>query len=155
MAERNHPNEELQLKMPPKFTGQRGEAVEWLQKCTLYLTMNKKTYNTNEKKIIFCLMLMNEGNAGKWAQMFIEDSEKQARDQQAEVTYGTWDNFKKEIKDAFDNVNVKARARILLRTLSQGKKSIDKYITEFKSIIAQCGISDFDIIADFFYGGLN
>ena len=67
MAERNHPNKELKLKMPPEFTGQRGEAIEWLQKCTLYLTMNKKTYNTDEKKIIFCLMLMNEGNAGKWA----------------------------------------------------------------------------------------
>ena len=38
------------LKMPPEFTGDRGEAKAWLQKCSLYFTFNATQFNTDEKK---------------------------------------------------------------------------------------------------------
>ncbi|KAJ8454156.1 hypothetical protein ONZ51_g13194 [Trametes cubensis] len=91
---------EIKLKMPPEFSGKRGEVVEWLQKCSLYLTVNKKTYADDEMKIVFCLMLMNGGTAGTWSRTFIEDVERQAADQnknlregenRVEPNYGTWD----------------------------------------------------------------
>ncbi|KAJ8456414.1 hypothetical protein ONZ51_g12142 [Trametes cubensis] len=155
---------EIKLKMPPEFSGKRGEVVEWLQKCSLYLTMNKKTYADDEMKIIFCLMLMNGGTAGTWSRTFIEDVERQAADQnknlregenRIEPNYGTWDEFKKQLLDAFDDVDQKASARVLLRNLKQGSKKVEDYIAEFKSIISRCGITEFDVIADFFYAGLN
>ena len=155
---------EIKLKMPPEFSGKRGEVVEWLQKCSLYLTMNKKTYADDEMKIVFCLMLMNGGTAGTWSRTFIEDVERQAADQnknlregenRVEPNYGTWDEFKKQLLDAFDDVDQKASARVLLRNLKQGSKKVEDYIAEFKSIISRCGITEFDVIADFFYAGLN
>ncbi|KAJ8501692.1 hypothetical protein ONZ51_g426 [Trametes cubensis] len=155
---------EIKLKMPPEFSGKRGEVVEWLQKCSLYLTMNKKTYDNDEMKIVFCLMLMNGGTAGTWSRTFIEDVERQAADQnknlrpgenRVEPNYGTWDEFKKQLLDAFDDVDQKASARVLLRNLKQGSKKVEDYIAEFKSIISRCGITEFDVIADFFYAGLN
>ncbi|KAJ8455588.1 hypothetical protein ONZ51_g12390 [Trametes cubensis] len=138
---------EIKLKMPPEFSGKRGEVVEWLQKCSLYLTMNKKTYADDEMKIVFCLMLMNGGTAGTWSRTFIEDVERQAADQnknlregenRVEPNYGTWDEFKKQLLDAFDDVDQKASARVLLRNLKQGSKKVEDYIAEFKSIISRC-----------------
>ncbi|KAI0745583.1 hypothetical protein C8Q76DRAFT_688630 [Earliella scabrosa] len=37
----------------------------------------------------------------------------------------------------------------------RGKRPVDEYIVEFKNVITRCGITDFDIIKDFFFTGLN
>ncbi|OJT03560.1 hypothetical protein TRAPUB_5780, partial [Trametes pubescens] len=59
------------------------------------------------------------------------------------------------IKDSFKDVDEAASARVALRNLAQGKKSVEEYIIDFKNIIIRCGINQFDVIADFFYQGLN
>lgn len=49
----------------------------------------------------------------------------------------------------------KASARLALRSLTQGKQTVDEYITEFRTVIHRCGMKEFEVIADFFYAGLN
>ncbi|KAI0324068.1 hypothetical protein GY45DRAFT_1375848 [Cubamyces sp. BRFM 1775] len=112
---------EMKLKMPPEFEGKRGEVIEWLQKCSLYLVINQAAYDTDEKKIIFCLMLMNGGTAGAWAQSFLEDIEAQRAAQphhegqpEPAPNFGTWAAFTTQLKESFDDVNYKASARVLL-----------------------------------------
>lgn len=148
---------EMKLKMPPEFEGKQGEVVEWLQKCMLYLSIDEAAYNTDQKKIIFCLMLMNGGTSRAWARSFIEDTQAQAAKQGlgTPLNWGTWQDFSKQLTEAFDDVDAQASARVLLRSVRQGKRPVEEYITEFKSLISRCGITDYRIIADFFYEGLN
>ena len=38
-----------------------------------HLTINKESYQTDEKKIGFVLSLLNEGEAGAWKEQFIQE----------------------------------------------------------------------------------
>ena len=140
---------EAKIKMPPEFSGKRAEAKEWLQKCTLYFTFNSAAFDNDEKKVVFALMLMKGGTAGPWASDFITQAADQGDN------FGKWEDFKKQINLSFSDVDEKASARVALRALAQGKRTVDEYITEFRNVINRCKITDFDVIADFFYGGLN
>ncbi|OJT01918.1 hypothetical protein TRAPUB_7617 [Trametes pubescens] len=154
MAEANNDNRCFKLKMPAEFTGERGSSKEWLQKCTLYFAFNRKQFTTEEKKVIFVLMLMTGGTAGPWASDFITQAQNQVQEG-AQPNYGMWVQFQASIKDSFEDVDEAASARVALRNLVQGKKSVEEYIIDFKNIIIRCGINQFDVIADFFYQGLN
>ena len=141
---------DIKIKMPSDFSGKRSEAKEWLQKCSLYFAFNPATFSTDTHKVVFALMLMKGGTAGPWASDFIVQQEAQHPG-----NYGTWDNFVKQIKASFSDVDEKGSARLALRSLVQGKRPVDEYIVEFKNVITRCGITDFDIIKDFFFTGLN
>lgn len=148
--------ERFKLKMPPEFSGERGESKGWLQKCTLYFLFNRTQFDLDEKKVIFALMLMTGGTAGPWASDYITQAQAQANAENGnQPSYGTWASFQNSIKESFEDVDDAASARVLLRNLAQGKKPIDEYIIDFKNIISRCGISQFNVIADFFYQGLN
>ena len=152
MAEQQADNS-LKLKAPPEFEGERGQSKEWLQKCTLYFTFNEDKFNTDKKKVIYALMLMNGGTAGPWASDFI--TQVLAQPATNPTPYGTWEQFKTEIRESFEDVDDAASARVALKNLAQGKRSVEEYIIEFKNVISRCGITQFAIIADFFYAGLN
>ena len=63
---------EVKKKTPNVFSGKRVELKRFLQTCKLYLQANKKTYNTDEKKVILILSYMNEGNAANWKEQFLD-----------------------------------------------------------------------------------
>ena len=140
---------DIKIKMPSDFSGKRSEAKEWLQKCSLYFAFNPATFSTDTHKVVFALMLMKGGTAGPWASDFITQAADQGDN------FGKWEDFKKQINLSFSDVDEKASARVALRSLAQGKRTVDEYITEFRNVINRCKITDFDVIADFFYGGLN
>lgn len=142
--------DEVKLKMPPAFDGKRDELNGWIQKCSLYFKFYETKFDQDDKKIAFALMLMNEGTAGQWASDFITQAEERNP-----ITYGTWVGFKEALKTSFQDVDMAASARVLLRNLHQGKKTAEEYILEFKNVISRCGINEFNVIADFFYQGLN
>ena len=54
---------EVKMKIPNVFSRKRGELKKFLQTCKMYLQANKKTYNTDEKKVILILSDMDEGDA--------------------------------------------------------------------------------------------
>lgn len=146
----------FKLKMPSEFSGEQGESKGWLQKCTLYFLFNRTQFDTDKKKVIFALMLMTGGNAGPWASDYITQAQAQATQENGhQPNYGTWATFQTSINKSFEDVDEAASACVLLWNLAQGKKPIDKYIINFKNIISRCSINQFDVIADFFYQGLN
>jgi hypothetical protein len=64
---------ELRINPPTNFTGNRDDLDNFVQDCTLYLTLNKTVYETDEKQIIFMLSYMTEGTARAWKEAFIRD----------------------------------------------------------------------------------
>src|ERR1700677_1597579 len=64
---------ELRINPPTHFTGNRDDLNNFIQDCTLYLTLNRAVYETDKKKIIFMLSYMTEGTARAWKEAFIRD----------------------------------------------------------------------------------
>ena len=62
---------ELRINPPTHFTGNRDDLDNFIQDCTLYLTLNRAVYETDEKKIIFMLSYMTEGTARAWKEAFV------------------------------------------------------------------------------------
>src|ERR1700678_4216164 len=54
---------ELRINAPTNFTANRDDLDNFIQDCSLCMTLNGTIYNTDEKKIIFMLSFMTEGTA--------------------------------------------------------------------------------------------
>ena len=72
---------------PTPFSGERKKLEDFLLEVDIYLKMNRVTYNTDDKKIMFTLSFMKEGVAGLWKKSFWTQRENDA-------TLRSWDNFK-------------------------------------------------------------
>jgi len=64
---------ELNLGKPEPFTGDRTKVKRFLQKCQLYILLNKDVYDDNGLRIGLILSLMTKGEAADWAEQFIDD----------------------------------------------------------------------------------
>jgi hypothetical protein len=57
-------------KMSP-FNGDRKKIETFIQKCRVYLQINKRIYTNNEAKVAFLLSLMKENEALRWKQTYL------------------------------------------------------------------------------------
>jgi Domain of unknown function (DUF4939) len=97
---------ELKLHQPPEFTGKKEDLKYFLQKIRMYLLINKKTYNEDDKKIIYTLSFFKKGTkAGSWATEFIKDAEEKKL-----FSLGMWDDFLTNLKEVFEPYNAPADA---------------------------------------------
>ena len=53
------------------FMGKRTDLQGLIQETSVFLTINKEHYNTNDKKIVFVMSFINDGDASIWKQEFI------------------------------------------------------------------------------------
>ena len=60
----------LQLGKPKAFNGSYETMISWMYSIQFYLIVNKKSYDTDAKKIAFTLSYMTEGSALTWANIF-------------------------------------------------------------------------------------
>src|ERR1700678_4155586 len=63
----------LKINPPTDFTGNRDDLENFIQDCTLYLTLDRAVYETDEKQIIFMVLYMTEGTAHAWKEAFVRD----------------------------------------------------------------------------------
>ena len=60
-------NGSVKLNLPKAFNGSRDKFRKFLQTAKIYLSINKKVYDDDLKKISFILSFMTEGQAEAWA----------------------------------------------------------------------------------------
>jgi hypothetical protein len=100
---------ELQINAPTNFTGNRDDLDNFIQDCSLYMTLNGTIYNTDKKKIIFMLSFMTEGTAGAWKEVFVQDViNNQANN------FGTLLQFVANLKKTFEAPDAEGDARAKL-----------------------------------------
>ena len=64
MARTPHSNgKEIQINNPTEFDGNQEHLNSLLEDCHLYLALNSKIYNQDDKKIMFILLYMTKGIA--------------------------------------------------------------------------------------------
>ena len=85
------------LKKPTPFHGERRLVKKFIQKCDLYIIGNTKDFPDDDSKIIFILSYMDDGEAKKWKQYYIDNEV---------ITAGSYvwpklANFYTKVKEAF------------------------------------------------------
>ena len=88
--------------------------------CMAHLVVNKDIYHMDEKKTGFLLSLLNDGEARAWKEQFIQEAFDEAMakgEGGAEMTFGTFPDFLKKLKDSFEPHNDAADALTQLRAL--------------------------------------
>src|SRR5271168_3888482 len=147
-----HSNEmkELRINPPTHFTGNRDDLDNFIQDCTLYLTLNRAVYETDEKKIIFMLSYMTEGTARAWKEAFVRDVINSPIND-----FGSLKQFTVNLKEAFEASDSEGNARARLQQLNQGKDSVDDYVAQFRILAGKARMTDNAALTEYFMEGIN
>ena len=141
---------ELRINPPTHFTGNRDDLDNFIQDCTLYLTLNRAVYETDEKKIIFMLSYMTEGTARAWKEAFVRDIINSPTND-----FGSLKQFTIDLKKAFEASDSEGDARAKLRQLKQGKDSVDDYVAQFRILAGKARMTDDAALTEYFMEGIN
>src|ERR1700678_1507765 len=141
---------ELRINPPTHFTGNRHDLDNFIQDCTLYLTLNRAVYETDEKKIIFMLSYMTEGTARAWKEAFVRDIINSPTND-----FGSLKQFTIDLKKAFEASDSEGDARAKLRQLKQGKDSVDDYVAQFRILAGKARMTDNATLTEYFMEGVN
>ena len=91
----------------------------------MYMEINEEVYNTDMKKIIFTLSYMKEGMAGPWKHSYWSNAI-------ATNNMGSWDYFKRVLKESFSAFDKPGDAIIKMETETMTGMTADQYIEQFK-----------------------
>ena len=145
----------VKMAMPREFSGKRTDLNRFIMSCMAHLVVNKDIYHTDEKKIGFLLSLLNDGEAGAWKEQFIQEAFDEAMAKGgAEMTFGTFPDFLKRLKESFEPHNDAANALTQLRALQYKLgDNIDEHIMKFRMCLARTKLdktSDSQATIEFF-----
>jgi len=141
---------ELRINPPKVFDGNRDNFIPFIQDAQVYLSLNDKSYNTDQKKIIYVLSFMNEGTAKTWKEAFLDGVFNNINQD-----YGKFNDFLLNIKGAFSTADSEGEARSQLRQLKQGKGTADEYISQFRILAGRSKISDDKALIEYFMEGIH
>jgi len=98
-----------------------------------------------EEKILYATSLQRD-DAGTWITPYAE-----------ELITPTWDNwagFEAELKRQFGVIDTKGEARIKLKNMKQGKRSVTEYWNEFRLVASEAELDD-STGGQLLLGGMN
>ena len=116
----------IKLNLPKDFSGKREDLKKFLQQVNLYMDINTKTYRNDMMKIAFILSFMDEGDTSSWKEQFLEEATSTFPH-----NYGTWADFKRDLREAFQPFNTPGDALEEIKSLRMGSNSIEDHNTKF------------------------
>jgi len=113
----------------------------------MYIVGDHKIYPTHFDKINFILSFMNSSKAAAWNKQFVEEQPNLEN-----LDLGTWDDFKKNLEEAFSPYDAPGEAREKLKRLQKdGKMPMNKHIAMFKTLVTQAKVGkDEEALCDLF-----
>ena len=142
--------QELKLGQPSTFDGNPKKARAWINNTQVYFLVNKDVYNHNDKKVAFALSIMKEGAARLWA-----ITETETAFTRNPPGFRTSADFLKRFNDSFILENTREQAIAWLTTTKVNDKiDILDYILKFKNNAALSGITDQNVLINFFSRGI-
>lgn len=118
---------------PTPFEGDRTKVETFLQECLVYLTINKRIYDTDESKIGFMLSLLTDKEARDWKVLYV----RKMIDETGELRFPAINQFIIELQEAFKMEDLTGTAMNKLTLLKQGKKTAEELVTEFRLLAGQ------------------
>jgi hypothetical protein len=136
------------IAVPNAFSGDRTLTDKFIYECQLYVQGKPNEFDNGvdkeQQKIIFMLSYMNKGLASNWAQRY------QTREYEADTNKydpqrhrcKTFDEFIKQVNNAFKEHNPGESARARLDLLHQGNNSVDSYSEIFMDLGVKSGYDE-------------
>ena len=116
----------VKLNLLKDFSGKREDLKKFLQQVNLYMDVNAKIYKDDMMRIAFLLSFMDEGDASSWKEQFIKEATLTSPHD-----YGTWVNFEKHLKEAFQPFDTPGDTLEEIKTLRIGNNSIKDHNAKF------------------------
>jgi len=127
---------ELCINLPKPFDGNRSKLQRFTQDCAVYLMINQKVYDDDDKKIAFVLSLLESGEPAMWKEQFI----RSCMDGDS-IDFPMYEEFMAAFKKAFKDVDQVNEALNKLGRLRQGNKGAKEHTTTFRLLVGKAGIS--------------
>lgn len=147
-------DKELKIGQPEAFLGDHSDlpyAENFLLDCDIYLNANKKYYDTDEKKIIFCCSFLKKGPAGDWKFHRIQEVHRKNP-----VDYGTYADFKKDFTHTFISPNIAHDARrSFLRIRQNSNEPIATFNARFQNLANKAGLNEYGILSELYQQAIN
>jgi hypothetical protein len=133
---------------PPKpFTGKMTETRSFTQACLMYLTMRHKEFPDEKAEIMWILSYMQEGTALKYREAFLTIALKEPS------VWGwplsTRDDLIKDIEVTFGDPNEQDTKVFAITTITQGDKTADEHVQDFKLAEYNSGYTGTALIYEF------
>ena len=115
------------LKKLTPFHSDRKLIKKFIQECDLYILRNLKDFPTDNSKVIFILSYVDDGEAKKWKQYYINNKVITARS----YIWPKSANFYTKLREAFAFEDKKEDSVRKLETLKQGNRNTKELTNEF------------------------
>jgi hypothetical protein len=119
---------ELRIHNPPEFSGKRSEFAAFVDAFRMYLNLNERLYDNDDKKITFVLSYFTKGEAAQWKSSFIAEK----TNDNDEIKLGTWKAFNERLEADFREIDEKGDALFRLQNLEQQGRTAEDLASEFK-----------------------
>ena len=129
---KNHDPKVIKLNLPKDFSGKREDLKKFLQQVNLCMDVNAKIYHNNMTKIAFVLSFMDEGDASSWKEQFLKEATSTSPH-----NYGTWTDFERNIKEAFQPFDAPGEALKEIKNLQMGNNSIKDHNVKFRMLLTK------------------
>ena len=126
------------LKKLTPFHSDRRLIRKFLQECELYIIGNAKDFPDDASKVIFILNYMDDGEAEKWKQYYIDNKVYAT----GEYVWPKASDFYIKVKEAFTFKDEKEESVRKLETLKQGNRNTEEMINEFQLLVAKAGLDE-------------
>ena len=135
---------EARMGVPTPFSGKRGDLKKFLMTCKMHLQANRAIYDNNEKKVVFVLSFMTEGDAATWREQWLDDLDAKAKAaNKTEMDFGTLADLIKLLEADFATYDAPGDALETMKNLQYDTKtSIKDHISKFRTLLAQSGMKE-------------
>jgi len=131
-------------KEPEVYRGERHKLRGWLAQLIVYYRTVGWQNGHDEEKILYATSLLRD-DAGTWITPYAEERITPA--------WETWAGFKAELQRQFGVIDAKGEARIRLKNMKQGKRSVTEYWNEFRLVAREAELDD-SIGGELLLGGM-
>ena len=143
---------EARMGVPTPFSGKRRDLKKFLMTCKMHLQVNRAIYDTDEKKVVFVLYFMTEGDAATWREQWLDDLDTKAKAlNKTEMNFGTLGELIKLLEKDFATYDAPGDALENMKNLRYDTKaSIEDHISRFKMLLSQSGMKESILVIDYF-----
>ncbi|KAG2018804.1 hypothetical protein CC2G_008194 [Coprinopsis cinerea AmutBmut pab1-1] len=133
--ETNQKIPERRINPPSPFTGKKEDLNTFLKDVKLYLKVNKHIYTDDDSKITYLLSFLKGDEASAWKEAWLRSKETDS-----DIELGTWKDFVAIFKQAFTPINEQEDALQRLKTMTQGKKTAEEHVADFKIVLSKTNL---------------
>jgi len=142
------------IPLPDAYDRTRQGAEPFLSGLHLVFHSVPTQYTMDDSKVALALSLMKGGTAGPWASSAIEEIRNHHRNPTTPTPFADWAQFETKFATMFSDPDPAATALRRVESMRQGTRTVDEYVTEFRTWQHRSQLND-QALSNYFCAGLN